>query len=190
MSVMEFAETEIPSEEIEEKQPGEGMLICEECGNHFDHSGRGRKPKRCPNCRSTKTSGTASRSTRGNADVKSALAVLDGIYGAVAIGLLAVSPKAASVWAENLEQLQATNSVALAGDKKLCQSINRVGERTGKAMFAGAHIMALAPVLVTLRADLAERSKAKRPAKPPTDSPREATSVTSPIPPRQKGFFE
>lgn len=175
----------------DDKPPMDGQLICENCGTHFEHSGRGRKPKKCPDCRATKTAST-SRVRGSSADVKSALATLDNLYNVVAIALLTVSPKSASVWAEQVEGLQASNAVALAADKNLCRSINRLGERTGKAMFFGAHIMALAPVAITLRADMA----ARKPKKTTPEKPARSESVEPAFeqPPANNshnlGFFE
>lgn len=136
---------------------------CEVCGVALEYSGKGRKPKRCDDHKRQRAA-TGSRTT---SDVKSALAVLDQMYGAVSLGLLMVSPPSASVWASQLEQLQATNALVLAGDKALTKSICRLGERTGKAMFVGAHVMALVPVVGALNADFKSRPR-KAPKTPKT----------------------
>lgn len=135
--------------------PGDGALTCQNCGILFDHTGRGRKPKQCPECRATKSTATATRSRRTTSkDVESAIAVLDGAYNTLALGLMMLSPRAATVWAQGIDTLQAANRVTLAGDPGLCKSILRAGEKSGKAAFAIAHVVALAPVVMAVRDDL------------------------------------
>lgn len=171
LSVADLADVNIPPEAQSDTEPGEHGLQCENCGRTFEHTGRGRKPKQCPECRAekrtTRSSATGSRRTSSK-DVETALAVLDSTYSTVAVGLLMVSPKAAAVWAEQLEQLQATNRLTLAGDPNLTKTICRAGERSGKAMFFLAHVMALAPVVMTVRAEMPARKKRenKAPAQP------------------------
>ena len=65
-----------------------------------------------------------------------------------------LSPRAATVWAQGIDTLQAANRVTLAGDPGLCKSILRAGEKSGKAAFAIAHVVALAPVVMSVRDDL------------------------------------
>ena len=135
--------------------PGDGALTCQNCGILFDHTGRGRKPKQCPECRATKSTARATRSRRTTSkDVESAIAVLDGAYNTLALGLMMLSPRAATVWAQGIDTLQAANRVTLAGDPGLCKSILRAGEKSGKAAFAVAHAVALAPVVMAVRDDL------------------------------------
>lgn len=38
-------------DELPPDAPTPGDLTCEKCGASFDHTGRGRKPKTCPDCR-------------------------------------------------------------------------------------------------------------------------------------------
>lgn len=174
MSILDITEVDIPTGEDTPNDfaPGEGMLTCEQCGNHFEHSGRGRKPKRCLDCRS-KATGTATRTPSRKStpkDVETALAVLDGMYSTLSIGLFIVSPNAASVWAGQTDQLQTTNRVTLAGDPALTKSICRLGERTGKAAFILAHVVAAVPVVIQLREDSNERRKERAKNPPPSES--------------------
>ena len=170
ISVADLADVNIPPEAQSDTEPGEHGLQCENCGRTFEHTGRGRKPKQCPECRAEKrTTRSATGSRRSTSkDVETALAVLDSTYSTVAVGLLMVSPKAAGVWAEQLDQLQTTNRLTLAGDPNLTKTICRAGERSGKAMFFLAHVMALAPVVMTVRAEMPARKKRenKAPAQP------------------------
>lgn len=182
MTDISFTEAPADVPDYPDIPPAAGMLQCEQCGIHFEHSGRGRKPKKCPDCRATRTPSSGSSTRRSTADVKAALATLDSMYSAIAFGLLTVSPASASVWAAQIEQLQRTNELALSGDKNLCRAINRMGERTGKAMFFGAHIMAIAPVVVTLRSDLASRKPKAKPANTkPADQPKPPVFEQPPV---------
>lgn len=159
MSLYDISDVAIPDED---SAPGEGLLTCESCGNSFEHSGRGRKPKKCADCRAAGARASGAGTTRRNAtskDVKAALAVLEGAYSTVALGLMVLSPNAASVWAAQVPSLQAQNEVILSGDPALTKSILRTGEKTGKAAFVIAHVIAFAPVAMTVRADMPKRPK-------------------------------
>lgn len=185
-------ETEVP--------PNHGALTCAECGNNFDHTGRGRKPKLCIECREKKKTVTPRSTSRRTTskDVESAIAVLDGVYSTVGLGLFVLSPNAAVQWGGSTEQLQAQNRIILAGDPSLCKSILRAGEKSGKAAFVIAHALALLPVVGILRDDY-QASRKNRPAKvkktksapapvtePPYDVVTEPNGNTSP----GMSFFE
>ena len=141
-----------------DKAPGEGLLSCETCGINFDHTGRGRKPKNCPDCRTTKTTRVSSprKSTK---DVEAACAVLESAYSTVALGLFVINPRAATVWVEQCDRLQAQNRLTLAGDPNLTKSILRAGEKSGKAAFLISHVLAVAPVIGVIREDMPKRKK-------------------------------
>lgn len=153
------------SEVYPDTTPGDdpNTIYCDTCGNGFVHSGRGRKPKKCPDCRTVtapKTSGTR----RSNKDVDTALAVLESTYSAAALGLMVVSPRAASTWVESADRLQQSNRAILVGDPNLVKSICRAGEKSGKTMFFVTHLIALAPVVGVLRQEWSE-SRKDRPRK-------------------------
>ena len=177
--------------------PGDdpNTLYCEACGNGFIHTGRGRKPKKCPDCKTAPTSKT-SGTRRTSKDVDTALAVLDSTYSAATLGLMVLSPRAASTWAESAEQLQASNRAILAGDPNLTKSICRAGEKSGKTMFFITHLVAIAPVVGVLRQDFMEARK-NAPKKSSTQRRQEAeherivearNEGTGDIP--NRGFFE
>ena len=174
MSGYSVMDAEIPTDDP--IAPGDGMLTCESCGISYEHTGRGRKPKKCPDCRATGATatprGTSRRAT--SKDVETAIAVLDSSYSAVALGLMILSPRAASTWAGQIDQLQATNRTVLAGDPNLTKAICRGGERSGKVMFTLAHILAAAPVVGVLREDFTE-SRKRRVKNPPTPRTPEST---------------
>lgn len=183
MSVTDYSEVDPPeTDEI----PNNDFLTCESCNTSFEHSGRGRKPKRCPDCR--KSGPTTSRAKSPAGDVKSALAVLDGMYSAVSLGLFMLSPNAAASWAAQIDQLQASNAVTLAGDKVLCKSITKMGERTGKAMFFGAHVVAFAPVVNELRKDFANRTKKTKHEPTPANPSPDISADRSPVYGNQEFF--
>lgn len=147
-----------------------GDLTCESCGKSFDHTGRGRKPKKCPDCRATRTATSTPR--KSSKDVDAACAVLDTTYNAIALGLLMLSPRAASTWAEQLDTLQAQNRLTLAGDPALTKSILRAGEKTGKAAFLVSHVLAVAPVVMVIREDMPKR-KPKTPKSKVAETPEQ-----------------
>lgn len=166
----------------------DGALICEQCGNPFEHSGRGRKPKRCPDCRATKSTGTRSKSPSG--DVKTAMAVLEGMYDSLSLALMMFSPRGALTWSESRVKLEQTAQLSLQGDPALAKQICRIGTVSGRGMFYGAHVMALIPVAMVVREDLAERRAAKRAANPEPDEEYEQYPEAGPRPayPNQEMF--
>lgn len=129
--------------------------VCQECGVPLVYGGRGRKPKWCDEHKPKRTSGTTGRRTSG--DVTQALAILDGMYRGFTMALMVVSPRAAGEWTARIPDLMATNTVILTGDRDLTRSICKMGQGGGKIAFAGAHVMALAPVGLIVRAELADR---------------------------------
>lgn len=144
--------------------PNNDALVCENCGEMFEHSGRGRKPKNCPNCRA-KTA-TTPRSTRRNSkDVETAIATLENYYGMISAALLLTSPMAAVAWGEQLDRLSAANRAILAGDPNLTKSICRVGEKSGKIAFVVAHVAAVIPPAMIIKEQLGSRPKKTKPAK-------------------------
>lgn len=165
---------------------------CLECGVPLIYGGRGRKPKWCDEHKPRRTSGTSGG--RKSGDVAQAQAVLDGLYRGLTMGLMAISPVAAAQWNAKIDDLQATNAVLLAGDKDLTRTICKMGQGGGKLAFAAAHVMAVAPVVVTVRADLAVRAadrKAKhaRPSAPgdPVDAGQSTDTGRGSFP--NAGFF-
>ena len=156
----------------DEPPPASDDPSCLECGKPLIYAGRGRKPKWCDEHKPKRTSGTHGRKASG--DVAQAQAILDGIYQGFTMGLMVLSPVAAAQWNSKLESLQTTNAVLLAGDKDLTRSICKMGQGGGKIAFGVAHLMAIAPVAATVRADFAVRAaerKSKR-AEGPQSGPQ------------------
>jgi len=162
MSVLDLMDATTPDEREFDDTPAGSEYSCEICGAPLEYGGRGRKPTRCEDHK--RKTAAKPRSSAPTGDVRSALAVMESMYGAVSLGLLMVSPQSASVWGSQIESLQASNALVLAGDKALCKSICRLGERSGKAMFFSAHVMAAVPVAIALQQDFKSRPKKAKPS--------------------------
>ena len=155
----------------------DGTLICEECGTSFEHSGRGRKPKRCLDCREKTVPKSATRKPRAGTAKQQATAVLESMYRAVNMGLMMFSPAAQQVWNAQLDGLRASNDLTLDSDPKLCAQIAKLGRASGSGMFYVSHIMAIAPVVFTLREDLASRKAEQKNAKRDADNGTEGETL-------------
>lgn len=147
------------------------MLRCEKCGAALDWTPgtRGRKPRYCPEHR-RQGGGTNTRSTRRAGNVDEAVAVLGNAYDMLALGLMAVSPSAASTLAHRVDELQVTNRRALESDPKLCATITRAGATSGRATFILANAAVLVPVAGIAAKDIAARRAPKAPKAPPAQS--------------------
>jgi len=169
---MEFVDAEPDPSVIDDAIPLDNTAsadpTCRVCGIALTYGGRGRKPVLCAEHKGAGARSTGGMRTadRGNsADVDSAIAILDGMYTGLAMGLMMVSPNAASVWAGNVDKLQATNRVTLAADKTLTKRILKFGQRSATATFVGAHVVAIAPVVMVVQQDIAARTAATKAAK-------------------------
>lgn len=164
---MDFTDVVQPSEAIRESgEPvGTSDLSCDVCGGPLVYGGRGRKPKRHPECKGTgaATAG-GSRKATVSGDVAAAVAALDNLYSLVAAGLFFVSPAAAMEWTERYASLTEQNKAILTADRNLAKSIAKTGARGGKVAFAVAHVAAIAPVGAVLARDLGARRAARVPA--------------------------
>lgn len=149
------------NDQTEEAETFDTDLSCEVCGVPLVYSGRGRKPKFCENHKPNKSRN--STSPRSNSDVNTALQVMETSYSGLSLLLRLTSPRAAEVWESSHDNLMETNRQAFIADKKLCQRIVKLGQTSGTGMFIGAHVFALAPVLMVVREDVLAR---RRDAKP------------------------
>ena len=105
------------------------------------------------------TSGAA----RSNADVEQALAVLDTAYQFITLGLTMIGASvSAGELAAKLEYVQAQNKAFLLADKKLAQTIAKVGASTGRAGFIAVNVMALAPIVSGAAKELQLNRKPKQ----------------------------
>lgn len=144
---------------------GSADFTCEVCGKALTYGGRGRHPRFCDDHKPGRSqTGERKTSRRSRAEVDSAIAVLGGMYDGLTMALLMVSPPAASRWVRSVPDLQKTNEVALTADPDLCASINRMAKTNAKVVFFGAHVMAVAPVVLELRHDLASRRRERQQA--------------------------
>jgi len=170
---MEFVDADTPNPDssiIDDAIPLDNTAssdpTCRICGIALTYGGRGRKPVLCGEHKgATRGPAGARTADRGNsADVDSAIAILDGMYTALAMGMMMVSPPAASVWATNVDKLQATNRVTLAADKTLTKRILKFGQKSATATFVGAHVVAIAPVIMVVQQDMSSRAAAAKAA--------------------------
>lgn len=135
-------------------------LTCEVCGKALSYSGKGRKPKFCDEHKTTRATSGATRGNPKPVDVDRACESLNAVYTGLAFALMPLSQNAAQVWANQLEALDNRNHTFLATNKKLVDRINSGAEKGGTVAFIVSHGVALAPVLIALRIDMANRSAA------------------------------
>lgn len=131
-------------------------LTCETCGKALTYSGRGRKPRFCDEHK-TKSSGSGTRSTVSDRELNSACENLNATYNALLMPMMLVSPQAAQVWESQIDGLNARNRVILANNRNLVKRINAAGEKGGNIAFILSHGIALAPVVIAFRLDMAAR---------------------------------
>lgn len=144
--------------------PDEGPVVsddltCAICDTPLQYSGRGRKPKFCSKCKPSRSSSGTSRASRSSGDVTQALSVMESMYRGLTMVLMPLSPQAAIRWQAAIADLQLSNKLILEGDKELTRSICRMGQRGGKTAFAISHVVALAPIAMTVREDITTRRR-------------------------------
>lgn len=136
------------------------------CGTPLTYGGRGRRPTLCDEHKRT-GSNTARPSGRTGNDVQSAMAALGMLYDGVSAGLAIFAPETASKWVRKIGPLQEKNAQVLAQDKELCKSINRLGTSSARGTFVAAHLFAVAPVVLSARAEVRGRREGRVPDYPP-----------------------
>lgn len=127
------------------------------CGEALTYSGRGRKPKYCDEHKRASGSRSSGGSTRGAANVETAVSALHTLYDGLLMPLMLVSPRGAQVWNEQIPGLDERNRVFLANSPDLVKKINSTASKGGSFAFAVSHMVAVAPVVVAVRRDFAER---------------------------------
>lgn len=164
---MDFTGSAIPDETVfermQDESPHSGDPVCRVCQTPLAYGGRGRKPVLCDTHKSKGTS-SAKTGARASSDVESALTILGGLYDGLAMGLTMVSPQAASVWVSRIDGLQSSNRAVLSVDKELCRKINTMARGGGKFAFFAAHAMAMAPVIMIVKAETGPKKRTARPA--------------------------
>lgn len=110
---------------------------------------------------STKKRGRPAGTTnqiKSNSEVEQALATLETAYQFIALGLTMVgAPNAGSELANKIEMLQEQNRSYLTADRKLAQTISKVGSASGRAGFVITNFMAFAPVVMTAVGEISSR---------------------------------
>lgn len=133
--------------------PSDDSLACEVCGTPLVYAGRGRKPKRCEEHKTSSTSSSARTSSRGSVpdrELQQACDNLRQMYDELCAPLALVSPQAAGVWADRIDTLDKRNRVNLRNNRTLVKKINSTSERGGTLLFALSHVFAVAPVVMVL----------------------------------------
>ena len=164
---------------IDDTAPEPDGAYCVTCwetlGNvtPLEYAGRGRRPKYCDeHKKSTATrSGGGSRTPRTSRDVDVACTTMAALYDGIAKGLLLVSPNAAIAWDGQIDGLNDRNRTILATNPSLAKRIASTAAKGGTASFVLSHVIAVAPVVVAVRADLAVRA-ARRDETPETEEAR------------------
>ncbi len=127
---------------------------CEVCGKESGpYGGRGRKPKRCPEHKKQTRSNNSPKITGNIANqAAQAVAVLEQLNGAMALGLSALSMfKTAGAIVEYNPTFRDSAYNALLVDPELCKMILKSGAVSGKMMLGLAYAgmgMAVAPTAV------------------------------------------
>lgn len=139
---------------------------CAECGAGFEHSGRGRKPKYCPEHRGTRSNSSSKVKGTNEQLAAQAVEVLCGINGVVAFGarvMRLTDTGKAITDRETVFREQAYSALLI--DPKLCRTILKGSSTSGIFALAMAYGMlgvSIAPVAIdefkALRAE-AERNK-------------------------------
>jgi hypothetical protein len=108
---------------------------------------------------------------KSNQDVDAALSTLETAYQFVALGLTMIgAPMAAAELAGKLETVQAQNKGFLLSDRKLAQTIARIGQGTGRAGFITVNAMALVPVITMASSEIMTKRRAANPVEPETET--------------------
>lgn len=116
------------------------------------------------------------RATSGATDastLKQALASLDSLYNLTTVGLTMVGLTAtAEAWTAQTDDLRKSNEEALKAAPRLAAAIANAGSVGGATAFFAAHVMAVAPVMMLARMELATR-RAARDAENAANAPHE-----------------
>lgn len=119
-------------------RPG-GLLVCQKCDREFAHTGRGRKPRTCPDCRPTRSSsggGTASAEKQADAAIRG----LKAGHSMIALGLVSAGyMQTASAFADAEDKWEIAAREALVNDPKLAKMIVGASAKTGSIAFFGAY---------------------------------------------------
>lgn len=159
-----------------------------------EHTGRGRKPTKCDDCKRP-AAGRRAPTSGSTKVVTEALGTMDGFYSMAEVGLMIVSPAAAVSFTERRAEAQARNKSAFESNKKLAENIAKMGRSSGMAAFFLAQIYLAGPAFIIATADLKDRRAARlatEKAPRPKTSPRpdtEAASEPAPEPDRFAYFL-
>lgn len=109
--------------------------------------------ERAPKSTTVKPKVAASKET-----VDAALIVMQSAYAVLGLGLMTIAgPRTAELFADATDDLQTSNKQAFESSPKLAAMIAQAGAVSGVGIFVGAHVMALAPVVLSFRQERSER---------------------------------
>lgn len=153
---------DIPQGDKDEAPTLDEVLSCEVCGTALTYSGRGRKPKRCPEHRKSSGKPAVTRAATNDklaAQATEALVQINRLtgFGARVLGLPSTGEMIA--FAEDTFREQA--HAALLTDPALCKQILSAGQVSAKFSLALAYAMLGAQVAPVAMLEI----KAKREAK-------------------------
>lgn len=93
-------------------------------------------------------------------EVEQALATLETAYQFICLGLTMVgAPNAGAELANKIDFLQEQNRGYLTADRKLAQSISKVGSASGRAGFVITNFMGFAPVVMLAVSEISEKRR-------------------------------
>ena len=139
-------DAEIPVDEDEEVshsesyEPSDKVLICESCDKEFIHDKRGRKPKRCAECRGNVKSSAATSGTRRNSSAN-LQAQLEGLYALAALAVSTKNPGDAALIAESGPSLAKGWADWAAVNPKVKKTLERMITTTAAGAVIGGHAM-------------------------------------------------
>jgi hypothetical protein len=134
---------------------------CEVCGTELFYSGRGRKPKRCDEHKTTRSQSAGSK--RGSKDVEAAVSSLNQVYTLVQMGLRMLNADLANeAMSASLPKLEASNREHLTNDPELAKRIADMGKTGGRYAFFSAQLLTIGPVLFLAYSELSQRRAEKQ----------------------------
>jgi hypothetical protein len=135
--------------------PGANTLECENCGRHFHHEGRGRKPKRCLECRGTKSpaapklggGGRKGPRTKAEREADAIAAKLRQSLGMVALFVSMADPIDGKAILAGSEGLSSAAGTILERNEKLRILLSTSNSAGGYIAFVGYLLVILVPIL-------------------------------------------
>lgn len=147
--------------------PSPADPVCTSCGKSFEieEGRRGRKPTKCSDCRSKRTTraGTGSAARNSAAHVRKANAAADVLCNAnvaVLTALIALQlPTTANSFSASQDAFREQAVSALMLDEKLCDRILSMGSTSGAAALFAAYAMMMGTVSIVAVSEIRMRKE-------------------------------